>query len=213
MGRGFYEEENQPGKDAVAVITYSLWQRRFGGDPNIVNKTVTLNSITRTVVGVMPQQFNFPKGAEVYAPLALTPQLMSSRENHSYYVIGRLKSGVTQQAAQSDIDTIAGRLGKQYPQTNSSLGANVIPVLKGHRSILRRCPLGNDGGCRFRSADCLRKRSELDACPCDWATKGDRVASCFGRQPLAHRPAVAYGKPNGGVNRWSTRSPSRILGN
>src|ERR1043166_7808487 len=51
MGRNFLAEKNQPGKDAVAIITYSLWQRRFGGDPNILNKTITINSVTRTVIG------------------------------------------------------------------------------------------------------------------------------------------------------------------
>src|SRR5215470_19431621 len=70
MGRNFAEEENQPGKDQVAIITYSLWQRRFGADPNILNRTISLNSVTRNVIGVMPERFNFPKGAEVYAPLA-----------------------------------------------------------------------------------------------------------------------------------------------
>jgi hypothetical protein len=89
----FYDYENQPGKEAVAVITHSLWQRRFGGDPNIINKTIALNGIIRTVVGVMPERFNFPKGAEVYAPLGITPELSRSRQSHSYYVIGRLKPG------------------------------------------------------------------------------------------------------------------------
>jgi predicted permease len=129
LGRTFVEQENQPGKDAVCLITYSLWQRRFGGDPNIVNKPITLNSISRTVVGVMPPHFNFPKGADIYAPIALTPELMKSRGSHSYYLLGKLKPGVTQQAAQADIDTITGRLEKQYPDTNSGLGASVIPVL------------------------------------------------------------------------------------
>jgi putative ABC transport system permease protein len=130
MGRTFLAEENEPGKDRVAVIAYSLWQRRFGGDPNIINKPITLNTITRTIVGVMPPRFNFPKGAEVYAPIALTPELIKSRGNHSYYVVGYLKPGVSPKAAQADIDTIAGRLEKQYPETNSGLGANVIPILQ-----------------------------------------------------------------------------------
>jgi putative ABC transport system permease protein len=129
MGRNFSEEENQPGKDAVAIITHSLWQRRFGGDPNIVNKTITLNSITRTVIGVMPERFNFPKGAEVYAPLAMTPELARSRGSHSYYVIGRLKAGVSLQSAQADTDTITARLEKQYPDTNTGLGATVYPIV------------------------------------------------------------------------------------
>jgi putative ABC transport system permease protein len=130
MGRGFHEEENQPGKDSVAIIAHSLWQRRFGGDPNIINKTITVNSITRTVIGVMPERFNFPKGAEIYAPLALTPELLSSRRSHSYYVIGRLKPGVSVQSAQTDLDTIAARLETQYPETNVGLGANVFPIVK-----------------------------------------------------------------------------------
>jgi len=69
MGRGFNEEENQPGRDAVAVITYSLWQRRFGADRNVINKPVMTNGIVRTVIGVLPEGFNFPKGSEIYAPL------------------------------------------------------------------------------------------------------------------------------------------------
>ena len=130
MGRGFLEHENQPGSDAVAVITHSLWQRRFGGDPNIINKTIALNSITRTIVGVMPEQFNYPKGAEVYAPLPITPELARNRQSHSYYVIGRLKPGVSVQSAQSEIDTITSRLEKQYPETNTGLGADVYPIVK-----------------------------------------------------------------------------------
>jgi len=130
LGRSFYEEENQPGKDAVAVITHSLWQRRFGGDPNIINKTISLNSVTRTIIGVMPEHFNFPKGSEVYAPIALTPELVRSRGSHSYYVIGRLKQGVSIGSAQTDIDTIASRLEKQYPETNTGWGANVYPIVK-----------------------------------------------------------------------------------
>jgi len=89
-GRTFAEEENQPGKDRVAIITFSLWQRRFGSDPNIINKTITTNGITRTVIGLLPQEFNYPKGAEIFAPIALTPELIKSRSFHSYYVIGKL---------------------------------------------------------------------------------------------------------------------------
>jgi putative ABC transport system permease protein len=129
MGRNFIEEENQPGKDSVAIITNSLWQRRFGSDPNIVNKTITTNGVVRTVVGVLPEDFNYPKGAEVFAPIALTPELIKSRGNHSYYVIGRLKPGVSLPGAQAEIDTITARLAAQYPDTNVGLGANVYPIV------------------------------------------------------------------------------------
>ena len=129
MGRTFLAEENQPGKDAVAVITHSLWQRRFGGDPNILNKTITINSITRTVVGVMPERFNFPKGAEVYAPLAMTPELMKSRGNHSYYVLGRLKPGASIVGAQAELDNVSARLEQQFPETNKGWGAVIFPIV------------------------------------------------------------------------------------
>ena len=129
MGRTFLPEENHPGKDAVAVITHSLWQRRFGGDPNILNKTITINSITRTVVGVMPERFNFPKGAEVYAPLPMTPELMKSRGNHSYYVLGRLKPGFSIVTAQAELDNVTARLEQQFPETNTGWGATIFPIV------------------------------------------------------------------------------------
>jgi putative ABC transport system permease protein len=129
MGRNFSAEENQPGKDAVAIITHSLWQRRFGGDPNILNKTITINSIVRTVIGVTPERFNYPKGAEVYAPIPMTPELMKSRGNHSYYVLGRLKPGASVQGSQSEIDNISARLEQQYPETNKGWGATVFPIV------------------------------------------------------------------------------------
>jgi putative ABC transport system permease protein len=122
MGRNFLPEENQPGKGAVAVITYSLWQRRL-------NKTITINSITRTVVGVMPERFNFPKGAEVYAPLPMTPELMKSRGDHSYYVLGRLKPGASIPGAQAELDNITARLEQQFPETNKGWGATIFPIV------------------------------------------------------------------------------------
>src|SRR5437660_429886 len=130
LGRGFSAEQNQPGKDAVALLTYSLWQRRFGADPNIVNKTISTNGVTRTVIGVMPPDFNYPKGAEIYAPLPITPELARSRSNHSYLGIGRLKPGVSLQGAQVDLDRIALQLEQQYPESNTGRGIVVYPILQ-----------------------------------------------------------------------------------
>jgi len=129
MGRAFTEEENQPGKDAVAILTYGLWQRRFGSDPNIVNKAITLNGIKRTIIGVMPRGYVYPKGADVLAPLPISPELARSRGSHAYYVVGRLKPKVTIQAAQADLDAITSRLEKQYPSTNTGWGVTVFPIV------------------------------------------------------------------------------------
>lgn len=130
MGRGFSVEESEPGKDAVALLTYSLWQRRFGADPNIVNKTISTNGTARIVIGVMPPEFNYPKGAEIYSPLAITAELARSRLNQSYLGIGRLKPGVSIQAAQADMDHIAGQLQKQYPESNTGRNVVIYPILQ-----------------------------------------------------------------------------------
>ena len=130
LGRGFSGEEDQPGKDAVALLTYSLWQRRFAADPDIVNKTIETNGVVRTVIGVMPPEFNYPKGAEIYAPLTITPELTRNRINHSYLGIGRLKPGVSLAGARADLDTIASQLEKQYPETNTGRGVVIYPILQ-----------------------------------------------------------------------------------
>jgi putative ABC transport system permease protein len=129
MGRAFTEEENQPGKGAVAIIANSLWQRRFGGDPNIIGKTITVNRIPVTIVGVMPNTLSYPVPGEIYAPLTITPELANNRQSHDSYVIGRLKRGVSVQSAQADIDNITARLQEQYPETNTGVGATVFPIV------------------------------------------------------------------------------------
>ncbi len=128
-GRAFLPDENQPGKDGVAIITHSLWEQRFGSDPNILEKTVMTDGVARKVIGVMPADFSYPKGSQIYAPIALTPEIIKSRRFHTYYVIGKLKPNVTLKSAQAEMDTITARLAAQYPEANTGLGANVFPVV------------------------------------------------------------------------------------
>jgi putative ABC transport system permease protein len=128
MGRNFLPEENQPDRNVV-IISHSLWQRRFGGDPNILNNTITINGFVCAVIGVMPEHFNFPKGGEVYAALEMTPEVTKNRTMHAYYVVGRLKPGVSLESSQAEIDTINARLEQQYPETNTGLGATVYPIV------------------------------------------------------------------------------------
>ena len=79
LGRAFSAEEDQPGKDAVIILSYGLWQRRFGGDANIVNQAVSLNGVKRTIIGVLPREFNYTSGMEVMAVLPRSP-MRSARE-------------------------------------------------------------------------------------------------------------------------------------
>ena len=129
LGRTFLPEEDQPGKDQVIIISNGLWKRRFAADPNIINQPITINGISRIVIGVMPDDYNYPMGMEVLVPATYTPQQASNRGSHGSLTIGRLKDGVTFQQAQSDMDAIAARLEQQYPQSNTGRGVALFPLL------------------------------------------------------------------------------------
>ncbi|HKP87944.1 MAG TPA: ABC transporter permease [Blastocatellia bacterium] len=124
-GRAFSVEEEEPGKDLVAVISNGLWQRRFGADPEIIGKPISLNGVNRTVVAVMPASFTFPqKDTDVWIPLAITPQRKQARFAFSLKSVGRLKPGVTIEQARADMGAIGNRLDEQYFQ--SGYGANIV---------------------------------------------------------------------------------------
>ena len=113
----------------MVLLSYGLWQRRFGGDPSIVGKPLTLNGESYTVVGVMPARFQFPTSDDqVWVPIAFTPEEAANRNRHYLQVVARLKPGVTLAQAQTEMSTIATRLQQQYPQSNADLGAAVTSL-------------------------------------------------------------------------------------
>jgi predicted permease len=128
QGRTFTPDEEQPGHDQVVVIGHKLWQRAFGANPNIVGQTLTLNSRSFTVVGIMPAGFEFPREAELWVPLAWDDNDRKTRSIHDYLVVARLKQNVSVQQAQAEMSTISSRLEQQYPEENSGWGARVIPL-------------------------------------------------------------------------------------
>ena len=120
LGRNFTVDEDRAGNDTVVILGDSLWQRRFGGDPSVINKTVQLDGRTLTVIGVMPANFHFPdRDTEAWIPLAFTPDLLeeNNRGSHFLNVIGRLKSGITPSQAQADLDTVTTRLSQEHVST------------------------------------------------------------------------------------------------
>ncbi|HKE30974.1 MAG TPA: ABC transporter permease [Candidatus Angelobacter sp.] len=126
LGRTFTESEDQNNKDVrQAVISYSAWQRHFGADPGILGRTVVLNGSQATIIGVMPAEFDFPAGTEIWAPLSMTSPEMSSRGDHTLAVIGRLRPEASLQQARAQLDTIAANLAQQYPATNAERGFSV----------------------------------------------------------------------------------------
>jgi putative ABC transport system permease protein len=127
LGRAFAPGEHEPGHDQVVVLKHSLWERRFGADPNIVGKTLTLNSKTYTVIGVMPEDFRFPfNGGEIWSPLAFDDKAKLDRKDHRLQVFGLLKPGVSIAQANADLDAIALRAQRLYPETNAGQLTNVV---------------------------------------------------------------------------------------
>jgi len=130
LGRTLREEETWEGKHTVIVLSYGLWQRRFGSDPNIVGQTIALNGRNREVVGVMPPGFYFPsKEIEMWVPMGWNhEQIASVRRPHFLRAVGRLKTGVTLDQARAEMTAIAGQLEQQYPDTNTQMGVGLGPL-------------------------------------------------------------------------------------
>jgi putative ABC transport system permease protein len=126
-GRTFQSQDTVENSEAVAVISHSLWQRRFGGTPDVVNSKITLNGRPATVVGIMPAGFNYPRDTDVWVPLPLNPATQA-RVNHAYEVVTRLKPGVPLSQAQAEMDTINQRLEQSYVETNNGWGVRLVEL-------------------------------------------------------------------------------------
>jgi putative ABC transport system permease protein len=131
LGRTLQAEDYQPGKDHVLVLSHKLWQRTFGGDPQVIGRQVNLNNESYAVVGVMPPQFQFPPfwatRAEMWAPLDLTPRA-TNRRGSSLRVFARLKPGVSEAQAQAEMDAMSKQLALAYPDANTGLNIQVDPL-------------------------------------------------------------------------------------
>ena len=130
VGRAFTEDEDEIGHDRVAILTYGLWARRFGADPEVVGRTIRLNGVQHMVVGVMRPDFAFPtREFQLYTPFTFDPEELVTRLNYSYYAVARLKAGVTVAQAQAELDTICAEIAREHPRTNAGTGALVASML------------------------------------------------------------------------------------
>jgi predicted permease len=125
LGRGFLAGEDQFGHDNVVVLGNGLWKRRFGADPQILGKTIQLDGITRTVIGIMPSDFNFPSKAEVWAPLSVR---IDPNNSFSRPVVGRLKAGNSRQQAQAELETFAQRVPLGPGEDRTKMVAQILPL-------------------------------------------------------------------------------------
>jgi putative ABC transport system permease protein len=135
MGRTFAPDDGKPNQPEVVVLSYALWQRRFGGDEHVVGRHLTLNNRDFTVIGVLPRDFTLhiartsmsSKPAEIFRPWQVSNEL---RQRHGRFAmaVGRLKTGVTLPEAQAEMNTIAARLEKAYPDFDTKVGISLVPL-------------------------------------------------------------------------------------
>jgi len=140
MGRGFLPGEDQPGSDRVAVVNYSLWKNRFGGDPDFIGKQLTLNGALFTVVGILPENFEFPVDpdrVEIWLPVTAHPNFSPDRKDTNLVALGRMNPGVTLVQAQAEMTAIARNLAKEYPDTDGQRDAVVISLQEAVNENLR----------------------------------------------------------------------------
>jgi putative ABC transport system permease protein len=125
IGRGFLAGEDQPGRDKVVILGDKLWRARFNADPGISGKTIKLDGLSYTVIGVMPAGLAFPNDAELWMPLVIAV------DDHNSFlrpVVGRLKPGVSRQQAQAELDAIAPRFSKGPGDQQPALALRLVPL-------------------------------------------------------------------------------------
>jgi predicted permease len=136
LGRTFVAADEEPGADAVLVLSYQYWRQSHGGDPNIVGRVFQMNNRPHTVIGVLPPIPQYPVEQDVYMPTSQCPtrsseQFKANRNSRMMSVFGRLKAGIPVAQAQADVSTLASSLEKQYPDSypaNTGYAASVIPL-------------------------------------------------------------------------------------
>ena len=142
-GRLLVPDEDSPGRPATAVLTDGMWTRRYGRDPQMIGKSITINGQPYEVVGILPQSFSLPREvlptlygteqAEIFLPLPLAPTASQVRTNEDYNIVGKLKLGISLTQAQAEMETITARLRRDFPENypaNGGLKFSIVPLLE-----------------------------------------------------------------------------------
>jgi predicted permease len=128
LGRGFTRDDDRDGGARTALLSEAFFQSRFGGEPSTLGKSIVLNRVAHTVIGVVPDAPVFINRVQVYVPLAWTAADRAVRNNHNYLGIAKLRPGVDVARAQADLTAISERLEREYPDDNKQWGALVLPL-------------------------------------------------------------------------------------
>jgi len=139
LGRVFNADENTPGRNNVVVLSHGLWQQRFGSDPSVIGKRITLDGVSKEIVGVMPAGFSYPAGRDAWLPVDYDEGFVTKQRGAWYLsVIARLKPGVTPQQSAAEVETIGRTLARQYPDANAEIGMTTFPLLEAMVGDIRR---------------------------------------------------------------------------
>ena len=123
LGRTWLKGEDKEGANREVVLSYGLWNAQFSADKGLVGRQIELNGQAYTVVGVMPRTFDFPAETDLWVPMDMSPKALGGRGDWQYWAVGRMKAGVAPHQAQADLNLVAKRLEKLYPDTNNKVGA------------------------------------------------------------------------------------------
>jgi putative ABC transport system permease protein len=130
LGRTIAPSDDVPGAPAVCVLSYGLWQRRFGGKVDALGKKINLEGVPVEIIGVMPEGFRFPTtGADLYAPMRLDPA-QAARDGRNYQSVARLKPGVSVAQAQADMEAVSAQTARERPEMNANWSALVVPLME-----------------------------------------------------------------------------------
>jgi putative ABC transport system permease protein len=129
-GRTFLPGEDQTGRDDIAVLSYEVWQTQFGGQEDALGKTIRLDGVPYTVIGVMPAGFRYPLSARnaIYTPLHADSKLIESRGDHWMRTVGLLKEGFTREQAQADFTAVLANAGRAYPDSDGGRRVDLLPL-------------------------------------------------------------------------------------
>ena len=129
-GRDFLESEDVPAGAPVVILTHGFWERKFGSDPRVLGKKILLNEKPHTVIGILPQKFLFLSGADLFVPVAPFAQNLTRANRPGMYALARMKPEVTFEQAKAEMDTIAARLAKQFPDMNGGITVKMQPLME-----------------------------------------------------------------------------------
>ena len=131
LGRAFNADENTPGRTNVVILSNGLWEQRFGSDPAVIGRRITLDGVPREVVGVMPRGFSYPSERQAWVPLEYDENFVTKQRGAWYLnVVARLKPGIAPEQSAAEVETLGRNLARQYPDANGEIGMTTMPLLE-----------------------------------------------------------------------------------